>query len=339
VATGLALALLLGGGLGVAAAEPPAQQRYLAQPGDSLDGVAALFGVDPTAIAAASGLTDGTPLQPAQIVVIPAPGQTPDDAARMAAGLEGTSPFAVGAHLVAPGETLAGIADRHGVTPQAIADLNGLAQPDVLGVGQRLLIPPPEGVGGPSPPAAGAAAVFVPGVPAYVQQRNLSCEYAAAYIATGTFGAGVPEAVFVESVPSARNPHWGYRGNIDGWWGNTDDYGVYAEALVPVLNASGYEAEVFYSGGDPDALRARLDAGRPVLTWLGYWGDTGVTFEDEGTYTVAAGMHVVVAYGYDDWGVHVSNPADGGYEYYPWADFGAMWSVLDGMGLAVAPAE
>lgn len=90
--------------------------------------------------------------------------------------------------------------------------------------------------------------------------------------------------------------------------------------------------------GDPAALRARLDRGQPVLTWLGYWGDTGVVLEDEGVYTVAAGMHVVVAYGYDEWGVHVSNPGRGTYDSYAWADFAAMWSVLDGMALAVSPA-
>jgi LysM repeat protein len=334
VAVACAVALLLGGGLGVAAAEPPPQQRYAAQPGDSLDGIAAEFGVDPAAIAAASGLDDPAALQPAQIVVIPAPGQTPEDAARMAAELHGTSPFAVGAHLVAPGDTLVRIAEAHGVAPQAIAEFNALAEPDNLGVGQRLLIPPPEGVGGVGSPGG----VFVPGVPTYVQQRNLSCEYAAAYIATSAFGAGVPEEAFLATVPPARNPHWGYRGNIDGWWGNTDDYGVYAEALVPTLEANGFAAEVFYGGGDPEALRARIDIGKPVVTWLGYWGDTGVTLEDEGVYTVAAGMHVVVAYGYDEGGVHVSNPARGTYEYFPWAEFSAMWQVLDGMGLAVAPA-
>jgi uncharacterized protein YvpB len=108
--------------------------------------------------------------------------------------------------------------------------------------------------------------------------------------------------------------------------------------LEPTLAANGYAGETFYSFGEAEPLRERIDAGMPVITWLGYWGDTGVTLEDEGTYTVAAGMHVVVVYGYDAGGVHVSNPARGTYEYFAWADFLTMWSVLDGMALAVAPA-
>ena len=336
VTAGLTLALLVGSGVGIAAAqEAPPQQLYAAQPGDTVDSVAATFGVDPVAIMAASAISAPPWLSPDEVVVIPAPGQTPEEATRMARELQGTSPYVSSAHVVSAGETLAEIAARYGVSSQGISELNGLTSPDALNVGQRLLIPPV--IGSPSEPAAAISGVVVPTVPTHVQERNLSCEYAAAYIATSAFGAGVPEWVFIENVPAAQNPHWGYRGNIDGWWGNTDDYGIYAEALVPTLNANGYAAEVFYSLGDPAALQARLDAGQPVLTWLGLWGDTGVTLEDEGVYTVAAGMHVVVAYGYDDWGVHVSDPAQGSYGYVPWAEFSAMWNVLDGMALAVAP--
>jgi uncharacterized protein YvpB len=304
-------------------------------------------------------------------LVIPAPGQTPEEAAAMAATLEGSSPFVAGAHVVQEGEILADIAASYGLPAQTLAEFNGLTEPDLLGVGQRLLLPLSADWVAPSPavadepaapPAEDAAvveaavveaavvdgeivagegaipdAVYVPGVPAYFQQYSLSCEYAAAFIATSAFGAGIPESVFLATVPPSRNPHWGYRGNIDGAWGGTDDYGVYAEALVPTLNGNGFAADVFYSFGDPAPLQARLDAGLPVLTWLGFWGDTGFTLDDEGVYTVAAGMHVVVVYGYDAGGVHVSNPGRGSYDYYGWDDFIAMWSVLDGMSLAVAP--
>jgi LysM repeat protein len=337
VTAGLAVLLIGGGGLGSAAAQGvPAQERYVVRPGDSLDQVAATFGVDPAAVAAASGLGDSAVLTPAEILVIPAPGEPAGDAARIAAGLEGTSPFVLDAHVVEPGETLAAIAAGYGVSPQAIADFNGVADPDVLTSGQRLLIPPAVG-GEDGGEARAATGVFVPHVPTHVQERNLSCEYAAASIATGTFGAAVPESAFLQNVPAANNPHWGYRGNIDGWWGNTDDYGVYAEALVPTLNAYGFAGEVFYSEGDPAALTQRIDAGKPVLTWLGLWGNTAVTLQDEGTYKVAAGTHVVTVYGYNAQGVYASDPATGDYHFYPWDQFLAMWGVLDGMALAVWP--
>ena len=177
-------------------------------------------------------------------------------------------------------------------------------------------------------------------VPTYVQQRNLSCEYASLSIATGAWGNWVSEWEFDERVGWSENPHWGYRGDINGWWGNTTDYGVYAEPLVAPLAEFGFYGEVFYGGGDAGALTARLDDGAPVVVWLGLWGDQGyVEYAGDGTpYKLTAGMHVVVANGYDEGGVHVSDPATGSYNYYGWGDFMWMWNVLDGMGLAVWPA-
>jgi predicted double-glycine peptidase len=49
-------------------------------------------------------------------------------------------------------------------------------------------------------------------------------------------------------------------------------------------------------------------------------------------------MHVVVARGFDDAGVYVSDPANGAYKFFPWADFMWAWNVLDGMALGVGPA-
>ena len=176
-------------------------------------------------------------------------------------------------------------------------------------------------------------------VPTYVQQRNLSCEYAAAVIAMGTFGQWVSEWAFDEFVPVSENPHWGFRGDINGWWGNTEDYGVYAEALVAPLAQFGFWSEVFYGQGDPWQLKAFLSDGVPVIVWLGLWGDQSFyQYTTDGVpYKLTPGYHVVVAHGYDTEGVNVSDPAKGAYNYYPWGDFMWMWNVLDGMALAVAP--
>jgi uncharacterized protein YvpB len=185
----------------------------------------------------------------------------------------------------------------------------------------------------------GADGVFVSGVPFYTQERNLSCEYASLYIATAAYGNGISEYAFDDAVGWSPNPHWGYRGNITGWWGNTTDYGVYAEPLAAALPNFGFYGEVFYSGGDTEILKAKIDADVPVLVWLGLWGDQVQIDETDGVaYAVTAGMHVVVAYGYDDDGVWVSDPAIGGARHYTWSDFIYMYSVLDGMSLAVYPA-
>ncbi len=379
-AAGLAALLLLPLGVIVAnAQDTPPQSRYVVQPGDTLDSIAAEFGVDATAILAASAIENPPSLTPAEIIVIPDPSESPEAAAWNASQRAGTSPFVAGVHDVAPGETLAGIAGEYGLDPWALAALNGLAEIDTLYTGQRLRLPvtdtavDPEAIemtaAAPVEPvaalaemwvdadtwgeeaqwAAGAVGgvdtgweepvsgpVFAADVPAYQQMYSLSCEYAAAYIATSAFGWGVPELAFIERIGFSANPHWGYRGNIHGAWGGADDYGVYPEALVPTLNEFGFMADVFY-GGDASALTARIDAGMPVMTWLGYFGDTAWVQEDEGAYLLAPGLHVVTVYGYDDWGVYLSNPGRGNLDYYAWGDFLSMWSVLDGMALAVAP--
>ena len=185
----------------------------------------------------------------------------------------------------------------------------------------------------------GAGAMFW--VPNYVQQRNLSCEYASVHIATAAWGGdGISEYSLDSAVGWSDNPHYGYRGDITGWWGNTTDYGVYAEALAAALPQFGYDGETFYGQGDASALTSRLDAGIPTLTWIGEWGDTGFyeTGADGSSFLLVPGAHVVVAYGYDAGGVYISDPASGTNRYYDWGHFMAMWNVFDGMALAVSPA-
>jgi uncharacterized protein YvpB len=176
-------------------------------------------------------------------------------------------------------------------------------------------------------------------VPAYAQQRNLSCEYASLVIAMGAYGVWVSEYDFDGLVGWSENPHWGYRGDITGWWGNTDDYGVYASALIPAVHAYGFWADEFYAQGDASELTRRLDAGAPVIVWLGLWGDDGFyQWSNDGTpYKLAAGMHTVVAYGYDSAGVWVSDPAHGTKYQYDWGTFMTFWNVFNGMGLAIGP--
>lgn len=229
-------------------------------------------------------------------------------------------------HSVEPGETVASLAGTHGAPPGGIIAANGITDVTDLRIGQQLVIP-------------GGGGVVIPGVVPYRQQRPLSCEYASVYIATAAFGAPISEADSIAATPQHPNPHLGFRGNIDGWWGNTTDYGVYAEALVPNLAQHGYVGEVSY-GVDAALLRAQLDAGRPTIAWLGYWGETGVyeTDEFDNAYKLVPGYHNVVAYGYDAGGVYVANPGTGTLQYYAWDWFLEMWSVLDGMALSVYPA-
>lgn len=182
--------------------------------------------------------------------------------------------------------------------------------------------------------ATDSADSFLPAV-TYAQQRPLSCEYAAVQIATSMIGYTVSEYEMEGVTPLSDNPHWGYRGNINGQWGNTTDYGLYADALVPGLNYYGYDATSFY-GGTTD-LTGAIDNGTPVIVWLGMRGDSSHDeYTSDGTrYQVTQYMHVMVVYDYDTDGVYLSDPGNGGTRYYDWGTFNWMWDAMDGMGLVV----
>lgn len=188
------------------------------------------------------------------------------------------------------------------------------------------------------PPVVGGP-VLVSGVPTLLQRYGLSSGYAAASMATAAFGAQIDEDVFRANIGQSENPHWGYRGWIDGTRGGTDDYGIYPEALAPTLQANGFVADVFYANGDASQLTARLDDGMPVVAWLGVPGEPGTTMEDAGSYRLVPGMQAVTVYGYDDGGVYVSDPGSGTYGYDDWDSFMGMWAALDGMSMGVAPAR
>jgi uncharacterized protein YvpB len=229
-------------------------------------------------------------------------------------------------HTVAPGETVASIAAAHGSSVDAVITNNGITDVRNLRVSQQLVMPERQ-------------APVITGVLPYQQQRPLSCEFASVYIATAIFGNPIWESVSIAATPLDPNPHNGFRGNIDGQWGNTDDYGVYAEALVANLGTHDFVGEVSY-GADAASLRAQLDLGRPTIAWLGYWGETGSYETDStgSTYKLVPGYHNVVAYGYDDNVVYIANPGTGTLETYSWDTFLMMWAVMDGMALSVYPA-
>jgi uncharacterized protein YvpB len=177
-------------------------------------------------------------------------------------------------------------------------------------------------------------------VPFYKQERNLSCEFAAIQIATGYWGNTVSEYSLDDVVGWSANPHWGYRGDITGWWGNTTDYGVYAEPLAAALPQFGFNGDVFYAEGDSSQLTSRIDSGTPTIVFLAMWGDQSIheTADNGATYKVVAGEHVLVAYGYNNDGVFMSDPATAGVRFMNWSSFMAAWNVMDGMGLGVTPA-
>ncbi len=183
-------------------------------------------------------------------------------------------------------------------------------------------------------------AVRITGFPAVQQFYSLSCEYAAAAAVTLYWGNLVSQNVFLREISTNANPHLGFRGDIYGSFGGINDYGIYAEPLVPVLERHGYQASVYYN--DEARLLATLRSGTPVVVWLtsGQAIRTPVTRTVAGdTFKLVPGEHALVVYGYNSTGVSVMDVASGTYQQIAWASFLRRWGYFDEMMLVITPAD
>ncbi len=117
----------------------PGPFLYTVQPGDTLSGLAAQFGVDPIAIqeANAANLLDPNNLAVGTTILIP--NYTPPVTAE-----EGETVVDTGApvvHVVQAGQGLLEIAALYGVSVAEIMTANGITDQDILRIGQELTIP------------------------------------------------------------------------------------------------------------------------------------------------------------------------------------------------------
>jgi len=127
-AIGLVVALWLAAVTAPATAAPPLQedpQVYVVQAGDTLVAIALHYGVTVDAIVAANGLSDPDRLSVGQRLTIPG----------------ASSAGASIVYVVQPGDTLALVARRYNVASLAMAQANRLANPNLIYVGQRLMVP------------------------------------------------------------------------------------------------------------------------------------------------------------------------------------------------------
>lgn len=101
--------------------------HYTVAPGDTLSEIAMEHGVTVSALADANGITDANRIYVGQSLAIPGD-----------ADAGGNSAITV--HIVEPGETLGAIAALYDTTAAAIAEVNGITNPNVIYVGTRLTI-------------------------------------------------------------------------------------------------------------------------------------------------------------------------------------------------------
>jgi murein DD-endopeptidase MepM/ murein hydrolase activator NlpD len=110
--------------------------------GETVEIIARKYGVPASAIIQTNGFRDGTALRPGQRVVIPryvsaGAAHEPARATQAAAAPRA----AASVHIVEPGESMLGIAHKHGVTIVALAKANKIQPNAKISIGDRLTIP------------------------------------------------------------------------------------------------------------------------------------------------------------------------------------------------------
>lgn len=123
---------------------------HVVQDGETLNGIANRAGVTPTAIIKANNLkAPAYAVRLGQKLIIPGKGggataqaAAKTDNAKPAGASKAETPIRMGeTHIVQPGETLNGIANRAGIPKTVLADANGIGEPYVVKTGQKLRIP------------------------------------------------------------------------------------------------------------------------------------------------------------------------------------------------------
>ena len=175
--------------------------------------------------------------------------------------------------------------------------------------------------------------------PVYKQQRSLSCESSAAAMAANYYGVTIGEQDILAALPHHENPHLGFRGNVDGPHGGTDDYGVYAEPVHQVLAEWGLDVERLVGG--TEEIRETIRRGRLVIAWITYDLQAQlprrVTLGNGQVVTLVPYEHTVLVVGYNRNGLWVNDPYSGTQAFYPEADFIRSFSYLNNMALVIGP--
>lgn len=112
----------------------PSGGVHVVRPGESLSSIAARYGLSVWDLAWANNLSVLSWVYVGQQLALPS-------AAGGQASAQAEAPLGGAVHVVRPGETLAGIAWRYGVTVDRLVQANGLRSANLIYVGQQLRIP------------------------------------------------------------------------------------------------------------------------------------------------------------------------------------------------------
>jgi murein DD-endopeptidase MepM/ murein hydrolase activator NlpD len=115
-------------------------QPLTVRSGETVESIARKYGVPASAISETNGFREGSLLRPGQRVVIPR--YVSASAIHAAPPQASVAPRAAeSVHIVEPGESMMGIARKHGVTITALARANNIQPYAKISIGDRLTIP------------------------------------------------------------------------------------------------------------------------------------------------------------------------------------------------------
>ena len=316
-----------GGGNSAAATAETPSGYYSVRAGDTLFSIASRFGVAVGWISAVNNLPANGLIYVGWTLKIPSATSAPSALKTSAQS-----------YIVQPGDGLALIALRFGTTAQAIALANSLPNTWMVYAGQRLTI---SSVRASAPvPAASTTAIRVANIPLYQQKQTLTCEEAAAAMATR---GAISEAQLLAVMPRSDNPFAGIRGRTNSpYFGGLSDYGVYAQGLQKGLAALGIRSQVLYGQSYDDFKSALLDnlrAGLPIIWWH-TWQDTyqspvRVRMADGSWVKLVPYEHAGVIVAANDRGVTYNDPYDATVRFVSWADLRRVSAYFDNMALVV----
>jgi LysM repeat protein len=118
----------------------PTTTVYVVQPDDTLGRIAVRFNTTVAALAQLNGIVNPDRIDVSQRLNIPVPGApTPTPAAQSAATATSTPPTPT-TYVVQPGDNLYRLSVRFGISMSRLVQLNGITDPSLLFVGQRLIV-------------------------------------------------------------------------------------------------------------------------------------------------------------------------------------------------------
>lgn len=147
---------------------------HTVQSGENLYRISLKYGLSWPVVAAANGITNPNLIYVGQVLIIPAGGTTPlpvPTTAPAPTAVPTTAPQPqAGQYTVKPGDNLYRIATQFGTTVAALVQANNIVNPNLIFVGQVLVIPGGGTVPGPAPtavpnPTAGPAPTQAPPAP------------------------------------------------------------------------------------------------------------------------------------------------------------------------------